>query len=55
VLGHERHGLSADVRKTCTMLVRIPGTDAIDSLNVSVAAGILLASYSAAHGVGHAQ
>jgi TrmH RNA methyltransferase len=51
VLGNEREGLASDTREVCSTLVRIPGTEAIDSLNVSVAAGILLASYSAEHGV----
>ena len=44
VLGNERHGLSAEVLAVCDRLVAIPGTGAIDSLNVSVAAGILLAA-----------
>jgi RNA methyltransferase, TrmH family len=50
VLGHERNGLSAETRKTCSTLVSIPGTGEVDSLNVSVAAGILLAGYAAQHG-----
>ena len=49
VLGHERDGLSAPVRKVCDMRVLIEGTGAIESLNVSVAAGVLIASYAAAH------
>jgi TrmH RNA methyltransferase len=43
VLGSERHGLSPDLEAVCTDLVHIHGTDAVESLNVSVAAGILLA------------
>lgn len=43
VLGSERHGLADEVGQRCTDLVHIPGTDAVESLNVSVAAGILLA------------
>jgi RNA methyltransferase, TrmH family len=43
VLGSERHGLSPDLEAVCTDLVHIRGTDAVESLNVSVAAGILLA------------
>lgn len=43
VLGSERHGLASEVEQRCTDLVHIPGTDAVESLNVSVAAGILLA------------
>jgi len=43
VLGSERHGLAREVEQRCSELVHIPGTDAVESLNVSVAAGILLA------------
>lgn len=44
VLGNEAHGLSVDVRRACTDTVRIGGTDAVESLNVAVSAGILLAA-----------
>lgn len=47
VLGNEREGLRPEVRSQCDDLVSIAGSSAIDSLNVSVAAGILLAA--AAH------
>lgn len=50
VLGHEREGLSKPVRTVCSTLVRIEGTKAVESLNVSVAAGVLLASYAQQHG-----
>jgi TrmH RNA methyltransferase len=50
VLGHEREGLSKPVRAACSTLVRIEGTKAVESLNVSVAAGVLLASYAQQHG-----
>jgi TrmH RNA methyltransferase len=50
VLGHEREGLSKPVRTACNTLVRIEGTKAVESLNVSVAAGVLLASYAQQHG-----
>jgi TrmH RNA methyltransferase len=43
VLGSERHGLSPELEAVCTDFVHIRGTDAVESLNVSVAAGILLA------------
>jgi TrmH RNA methyltransferase len=43
VLGSERHGLSPAVQKRCTRRLRIEGKGPIESLNVSVAAGILLA------------
>lgn len=44
VLGNEATGLSPAVRQVCTGTVRIAGTDAIESLNVAVSAGILLAA-----------
>jgi len=42
VLGGEGKGLHEQVRKHCDMLVRIPMAGKISSLNVSVAAGIVL-------------
>lgn len=42
VLGGEGRGLHEQVRKRCDFLVRIPTAGAIGSLNVSVAAGIVL-------------
>jgi 23S rRNA (guanosine2251-2'-O)-methyltransferase len=42
VFGAEGHGLHEQVRKKCDVLVRIPMAGAIASLNVSVAAGIVL-------------
>jgi 23S rRNA (guanosine2251-2'-O)-methyltransferase len=42
VLGGEGHGLHEQVRKHCDVLVRIPVAGKIASLNVSVAAGIVL-------------
>jgi len=49
VLGHEQHGMTRPVREQCDELLRIdgPGAERIDSLNVSVAAGIFMASYAA--------
>jgi RNA methyltransferase, TrmH family len=47
VLGHEQHGLTPEVRAVCSTLLRIAGVDGMDSLNVSVAAGIFLASFAA--------
>lgn len=44
VLGSEGGGVSREVRAACTKRVSIPGTGAVESLNVSVAAGILLAA-----------
>ena len=46
VLGNEKHGIDQSCKPLCNTLVRIPGCssspDCLDSLNVSVAAGILL-------------
>ena len=42
VVGSEGKGLSRLVRETCDELIRIPSYGTIDSLNVSVAAGVLL-------------
>jgi 23S rRNA (guanosine2251-2'-O)-methyltransferase len=42
VLGGEGKGLHEQVRKHCDALVRIPMTGRISSLNVSVAAGVML-------------
>lgn len=41
VLGNEEHGLAPEVAKACTVLVTIPGSGRIESLNVSVATAIL--------------
>jgi 23S rRNA (guanosine2251-2'-O)-methyltransferase len=42
VLGGEGKGLHQNVRRHCDLLVRIPMAGAVSSLNVSVAAGIVL-------------
>lgn len=42
VLGGEGHGLHAQVREKCDFLIRIPMAGQIASLNVSVAAGVVL-------------
>jgi len=42
VLGGEGKGLHEQVRKHCDVLVRIPLAGKISSLNVSVAAGVVL-------------
>jgi len=48
VLGNEQRGLSREVRELCDELVSIPGSGLVESLNVSVSAGILIAqSYQA--------
>lgn len=43
VLGNEREGLSPRVKKRCDLLVKIPGAGSMQSLNVSVGAGVILA------------
>ena len=42
VVGNEGHGLHRLVRERCDALVRIPVSGSLNSLNVSVAAGVLL-------------
>jgi TrmH RNA methyltransferase len=43
VMGHEREGLSDRVRAQCDAIVAIAGSGAVESLNVAVAAGVLIA------------
>ena len=43
VLGNEGEGLSMKIKKRCDRVVRIPGVNQVQSLNVSVAAGVILA------------
>ena len=43
VMGNEREGLSIRAKKRCDILIRVPGQGLLQSLNVSVAAGIVLA------------
>ena len=42
VLGNESHGVSEEVLKLSNKIVKIEMNDQIDSLNVAVAAGILM-------------
>ncbi len=49
VLGGEGHGLHELVKKHCDVLVRIPMAGAIASLNVSVAAGVVLFDWRRRH------
>lgn len=46
VMGSEDLGLSKPVRGRCDLLIRIAGSGAVESLNVSVAAGVVLASFA---------
>ncbi|MEO5961162.1 MAG: RNA methyltransferase, partial [Opitutaceae bacterium] len=41
-LGNEEHGLAPEIAAVCTRLVTIPGSGAVESLNVSVAAAVLM-------------
>jgi tRNA C32,U32 (ribose-2'-O)-methylase TrmJ len=50
-LGGEGQGLHELVKKHCDLLVRIPMAGAISSLNVSVAAGIVLFEWRRRHSV----
>jgi len=42
VLGNEQKGLSRAARKRCQQVVRIPSPGQVESLNVGVAAGVIL-------------
>jgi RNA methyltransferase, TrmH family len=42
LLGNEEQGLAAEVAAACSRLVTIPGSGKVESLNVSVAAAVLL-------------
>jgi 23S rRNA (guanosine2251-2'-O)-methyltransferase len=43
ILGNEKRGLSPSVEKRCHEVVRIPRGGPVESLNISVAAGVILA------------
>lgn len=55
VLGGEGQGLHQLVKKHCDVLVRIPMAGAISSLNVSVAAGIVLFEWRRVHSAASSQ
>lgn len=42
VMGSEQNGMSKEVKSACDKIVAIPGTQKIESLNVSVAAAIIM-------------
>jgi 23S rRNA (guanosine2251-2'-O)-methyltransferase len=46
VVGSEGKGISRLVRETCDVTVSIPMASSVESLNASVAAGVLLAEVS---------
>jgi TrmH RNA methyltransferase len=41
ILGNEEHGISPEVAAACDVLVKIPGAQSVQSLNVSAAAAVL--------------
>lgn len=43
VMGSEQYGLSNGIKKRCDALITIPGSGQVESLNVSVSAGLLIA------------
>lgn len=45
VLGNERYGLAKETQQACPNPVRIDGSDNVESLNISVAAGIAMAHF----------
>ncbi len=50
IFGNEARGLSEDAKKASTGLITIPGTGAVQSLNVSVAAALVAGEYFRQHG-----
>ena len=50
VLGSESKGLSRSVRERCHALVQIPGSGQVESLNVSVAGGVILSEIARQRG-----
>jgi tRNA G18 (ribose-2'-O)-methylase SpoU len=51
VFGNEQEGLSSSVKKRCDEVVRIPGSEKIQSLNVAVAAGVVLSELTRCRGL----
>ncbi|MDQ3234823.1 MAG: hypothetical protein M3Q07_23705 [Pseudobdellovibrionaceae bacterium] len=51
VMGHEVRGASPEIEAMFDDAIVIPGTGAVESLNVSVATGLMLGEYSRLHGV----
>src|SRR5690606_41374807 len=46
VLGAEGEGMDPDLATTCDLRLSIPGTGAVESLNVAAATAVLLAEWS---------
>jgi RNA methyltransferase, TrmH family len=49
VLGAEGEGMDADLAKACDLRLSIPGSGAVESLNVAAATAVLLAEWVRAH------
>jgi RNA methyltransferase, TrmH family len=49
VLGAEGEGMDAELAKACDMRVSIPGSGAVESLNVAAATAVLLAMWRLSH------
>ncbi len=49
VLGHEVHGMTKELEKKVDICLAIPATGQVESLNVAVATGILVAEYTRQH------
>jgi TrmH RNA methyltransferase len=49
-IGAESTGLTGHLLKKATHSIRIPGTDAVESLNVAVASGLCMGEYCRQHG-----
>lgn len=45
VMGEERKGLSSDIMKLCQNTLKISGTEAVESLNVSVATALIMGEF----------
>jgi TrmH RNA methyltransferase len=50
ILGNEEKGMTTEIAALCDRLVKIPGTDAVESLNVSAAAAVLCWEFFAKRG-----
>lgn len=51
ILGNEARGLSVEAKKVSVGLISIPGSGNVESLNVSVAAALVLGEYCRQHGL----
>lgn len=49
VLGAEGEGMDADLAKACDLRLSIPGSGAVESLNVAAATAVLLAAWARPH------